>query len=322
MNRQEALSLLGFKTTDTPSMEELNKKFRKLSAKLHPDVNKEENAEENFKKLSAAYDYLKNPPPEPSFPSYPRGPSINDVFSSFFVSKPEPILIRLPLSFKESVLGTQKKMKYQRMEPCHSCGGSGKICLPDPCKECQGKGYKEHHMNNAGSSVSLRSPCLLCGGVGHDTTKCHDCDGKGGKLVDHQIEITIPGGLMNGSKVGLSGLGHVKLHRGQAIVGDVQLIAKVTKEVGMSLSGEDVISTIDISLSDALKGIEKRVKTVLGEKQIEIPPGSKHKDQIKLSGHGVNASARSNHIFTLNVHYPKNLEKLISLLENEENNGI
>ena len=81
----------------------------------------------------------------------------------------------------------------------------------------------------------------------------------------------------------------------------------------LSRDGHDVVSTIDIDLVDALKGTNKKVRTVRGEKTLKIQQGARHKDVIRVNGFGV--LPNGGHLFILDVKYPDNLEPIIGALE-------
>lgn len=316
-SRKEALETLGFSTSYNPSLDEINKNFKKKAAKLHPDVNKLENAEDQFKKLNAAKEFLKNPPKQQT--SFRAGaPWVNqqdmrDIFTNFrssvMFTAPSPIKIRLPLSFKESVLGAYKTMKFPRKTPCENCYGQGIQNIEENCLTCDGKGAR---IQNNGH-VTVQTVCSTCRGSGKKSKKCESCEGTGSQTEEAKIDFKVSGGVVNGSTISLKNVGNVEIQNGRILIGDVYLIAKVDKEIGLSIQGRNVISTIDISLKEALQGTKKEVKTILGKKEIKIKPKTKHKDQITIPKLGV--EEKGDHIVTINVHYPKNVNNLIELLE-------
>src|ERR1700686_4748426 len=115
MNLQEAYKILDIPQTSTP--EEAKKQYRKLAAKLHPDVNKEEGAEDKFKKVNEAYQIVSSgkstDKEEVSWQSV-----INNMggfgFNPFAKQKQyngSPIITNINLSFTESILGCQKEIK-------------------------------------------------------------------------------------------------------------------------------------------------------------------------------------------------------------------
>lgn len=332
MNRAEALKILNL--NKSASDDEIKKKFRKLAYEKHPDRNKFENAEDEYKKISAAYEYLKNPPPEPKFTHHQWGTKFND-FSEFIhsdfmhleevlrrqagaqqgttlVFKPTPINISISLSFPEAVLGSKKQLAFDRTVACSKCKGVGfKLCT---C--CNGVGFEESIVRNGNVTFCNRKICSVCGGAKCTQQKCSECLGKKIKSEHAEINVKIPGGVQNGQIIKLSRAGNVVAGDFGVSYGDVLLKIIVPNDPDMQISGRDVISNIVISLKDALQGLKKKVRTVKGEVTIMIEEKTKHRDQVRLSEYGVDGLG--NHIFTIEVEYPENIQEIIDVLNKEE----
>jgi len=311
MNKIEALKTLGFSIKDEPSEKEVKKAFKKKAVKLHPDVNKSENAETEFKKLNAAQDFLINPPPEPTFggvaytttsSSSPHGPFGRRVRVQRGI---EPIFHVMRISFRESVLGCQKEIKVDKSARCASC----------ICSNCNGAGSSDTVTQRGSWHISTTTPCRDCKGAGRNSEGCLVCSGEGTEQTTSEFSIKIPGGILSGHGMRLRGFGNVEAHNGILMQGDIILRIEVEPEQNMRISGIDVISNIDISLLEALQGTTKKVKTALGNATIKIRKNTKHKDVICVSRHGV--EKRGGHIFVLSVQYPKETDKLIETLQNK-----
>lgn len=310
-SRSEALEALKLDSSATD--EDIKKTFRKLAAKMHPDVSKEPDAEEKYKKISAAYEYLKNPPPQQ------HTINMNDFVrqaNSVFRKRPEPVYVSANIFFKESILGCQKNITLNYESPCIDCNGNGRFKTNRLCSKCEGRGYFEQTSSSGNQHFSIRMACGTCSGAGCEMDKCTKCSGEGSTPDSRQVDIKIPGGIGNGQVMRLRGCGNVYVHMGGFAQSDAFLTVNVKRDPNMRLSGHDVISNIDISLYEAVAGTSKDVKTVLGDASVKIKPGSKNKDQVSLPGHGVNK--KGNHIFTLNVKYPKDLEGLVEFLKDKE----
>jgi molecular chaperone DnaJ len=318
MNRIEALKILGLKPSATEN--EVKKRFRELSKKKHPDKNKEPGAEEEYKKISAAFTYLKDPPPEPvQFPEWPGADfgdfkQVRDFFNrhSRGIYKPEPINVSVSLSFKDSVLGCIKKLIFDRTGLCSKCGGLGH----EPCTACQGAGFAETVSRHGNMTFTNRTICTICSGARHNGVECDKCSKQKVKKAHIEVDVSVPGGVHDGQIIRLQGAGNVIADESGISHGDVLLRITVESDRDMIIVDRDVISTIKISLCEALKGVKKKIRTVKGDTTIMIREGVKHKDQVKLSGYGV--EGKGNHIFMIEVGYPKETDKLIEFLENNK----
>jgi molecular chaperone DnaJ len=316
MNRAEALKTLDLK--DSATDDEIKKKFRKLAFDKHPDRNKEPNAEEEYKKISAAFEYLKNPPPARPQPRG-NGPgggfhNIHDFmnYHARSIYRPKPINLSVSLTFEESVLGCKKTLEFERDAPCVKCRG---LCN-DPCGVCGGAGFSETVTQRGPITIQNRTACQVCQGLGHAGSTCGECSGKGTKTETMNGDVGVPGGVINGQVIRIARAGNVVISQNAIAQGDVLLTTVVDNDQDMRIKGRDVISTIELSLCEALQGIKKKVRTVKGEMTLKIRKGSRHKDQLKISGYGVEGVG--SHIFTIEVRYPKDTDKLIEFLENNK----
>lgn len=306
MDKAGALKILGFDSNEDPDEQSVKKAFKKKAAKLHPDVNKDDNAEQQFKDLNAAHEYLINPPhhsgggfsgmPFDFFRNYP-GPRVY-----FSVS---PIHESIRISFKDSVLGGNQKLKINRKARCENC----------LCNNCKGTGRVEQTVINANLVFRRTSMCDTCRGSGRQSDNCSVCSGTGIVQKLSEFSINIPGGVTNGTAMRLGGFGNVENHNGTLFSGDIMLTINVEHDKDMRVQGADVISTIDISLLDALRGTSRQVRTVLGDTTLSIKKNTKHRDTVVLEKYGV--ERRGNHIFMINVLYPKDTDKLIEALKEE-----
>ena len=316
MNKEEAYKILGLEYG--ASKEEVKKKFKELSKEKHPDKNPK--YAEEFKKISSAYTFLKNPPPEPSmnpFEGFNPFSGFGFDFSNFtnpFKSRAnrqhyvENICVDTKISFKESVTGCKKKISFDRQQFCQICRGNGLVASDENCSKCNGSGVTINDSVIGTRRVSMRTPCIQCNGTGKNNTDCSECSGDGFKIVNSTIDVRIPGGVIDQQIM--------RLHRMGNLGSDAYLKICVKKDKNMIIKGQDVISNVRISLLDAIKGSQKDVKTVFGNKKININPKTKHKDEIRLRGLGV--ENRGDHIFIIDIEYPKNIDDLVDILEKGE----
>jgi len=325
MKRTEALKILGL--PDTATDEEAKKKFRELSRLYHPDINKEPGNEEHFKKISSAFTAIQNPEPEPEQPQhhdFHTSINLEDMLRNFqsgihFGVRPsrpvKQVKITVPISFDESIKGCQKEVTIDRDEACSSCRGIGATFIPKstPCPTCNDKGKIE---TQQGNTKFIRA-CPNC--LGHNKIKidCKACNGKAVKSATRVCKIEIPEGVVTGNLLRLSRMGNfVPSGMGSNYL-DAFVELNVTPRKNMSLVGNDVVSTIEVTLLDCLQGVKRKEQTVYGEVEVQIPPNTKNKDEVLITGHGVR-SANGNHKFTIFTKYP-DTNKLVEFLKKLEN---
>lgn len=320
MNTKEAYKILGL--SEQSSLDEVKKKYKELSKKYHPDVNKEPGSEDKFKKINEAYDRIKKgDDPQPQFNNSGFNPFEADFISNMFARAAggkkryvaENITLSTSISFNESVLGSKKNISFNRKIKCQSCNGQGQVKLNNGCDKCQGRGQIAM---KRGSMVFIQT-CDKC--YGHSSLEdCSVCSGSGSLDTEVSITVTIPGGVSDGNILRLAGMGNFAgQFMGSDQFSDVHLNINVELDPDLILDGADVISTIDLSLLEALTGCNKTVKTVLGDKNIVISPASKHNEFITIPNAGVNKIGSQKVI--LNVNYPNNLDNIINVLQKEGN---
>ena len=302
MKKNEAYSTLELPLDS--SLDDVKKQYKLLAKKWHPDINKEPGAEEKFKKINEAHDAIKSN----SFDDLHQGP--------FYRSQKvyENILVNTTISFKESVIGCKKDILFNRTIKCNNCNGAGNIPINNGCTNCGGKGRRtiQH-----GMTIMIQT-CEKCMGISPHKN-CEKCNSEGTLNVEASVNVTIPGGILNGNILRLSGMGHYCSSSGPfSMFGesytDVHLVIKVENNSELSIKDNNVISHLKISLLEALKGCEKTVNTIDGQTNIKINSLSKNNDIVIIPKKGVNYNG--NHNVILSVEYPQDVDNLINYLEN------
>lgn len=306
MNRSEALSLLELNNDATS--DDIQVAFRKLAKKYHPDRNKDNpEAEAKFKEINSAYQYLNNPQPERHTHSS-GNMDMNDIFSQMFRGG-NPFQNMRPqapqsvgyttITFAESVLGTEKEIEIDQNKICKDCSGKGCIQESSDCGVCGGSGHKQAAFSRG--NVQFIETCGRCQGTGKNLKPCNSCPNQCGfTSTKEKIHVRIPGGVQNDNVLRIPG-SLIKIN--------------VVPDADMTLVEYDVVSNIEISLLEALKGVSKPVRTVKGEMNLKIPANIKNSNSVQVHGYGVNG--QGSHIFNVKVNYPENdkIEELIKVLE-------
>lgn len=314
MKLKEAYAILELDQGASP--EEAKKRYRELTKKFHPDVNKDPGAEDKFKKINEAYARVQKGGSDDyqEIGNVGWAPFHNTgTFHRQQVVQLENVNIAVTISFKESILGCKREVKYSRQVKCNPCDGSGDVRLNNGCKKCGGNGRT---VTKQGVTVMI-STCGECHGRS-DVEECNVCKGHGIIHTDVSVQVSIPAGIINGTTLRLQGMGNYA----GSFMGfadqhtDAYCHVTVTPETGLSLEGRDVISHEPITLLEALKGCERTVKTIYGDRDITIKPQSKNHEEVIIPYCGVNSGSNGvgNQRVILDVQYPKDVEKLINLL--------
>lgn len=317
MNLQEAYSILELPETATP--EEAKKKFKKLAAQWHPDVNKVEGSEAKFKQINEAYQIIESGEGTDVLPRY--NSSIFDPFNNPFITSKKQyhagnIDVHIALSFKESVQGIQKEIKYNRQTKCPHCRGSGNKPINNGCKKCGGQGQTSVHQGG-GIYIQICSECM----GRHKTISCSDCTNKGVLDSEASVYVSIPPAVADGNILRLNGMGNFAgtLMGIQDKYTDVYAHIHVEKDIDMWLEGKDVVSRVTISLLDALSGCSNKIKTIDGDKQITIDPRTKNKDEVHLL---VGDNYNIKHRIIIDIKYPDDISGIVNILQEKGNDAV
>ena len=325
--------------------DEIKSAFRKKARTLHPDVNKAPDAEEKFKELGKAYETLMDDNKRATYDRYGEdglknagfdtgGPfaggfgDLNDIFNSFFGGmggfgfggRPDPnapvegddLRLDIEIDFEQAVFGCEKEIKFDHLELCPSCNGTGaeKGSQPVTCPTCHGSGQVKQVMRTPLGSIAQIVTCPDCHGAGKKITNpCKACRGQGKVQKEKKLNIKIPAGVDNMSKIRVSHEGDAGTNGGPA--GDLYVVLHVKSSDYFKREGNDVYSRLDISPAQAALGDEVIVKTLDGEQKITVQAGVQSGNSIKIKGAGVpfiaRPSQRGDHIVIVAVKTPTKL---------------
>ena len=323
--------------------EEIKSAFRKKARTLHPDVNKAPDAEEKFKELGKAYETLMDDNKRATYDRYGEdglknagfdtgGPfsggfgDLNDIFSSFFGGMggfgfgggaPDPnapvegddLRLDIEIDFKQAVFGCEKEIKFDHLENCPECGGTGaeKGSQPITCPTCHGTGQVKQVTRTPLGSFAQITTCPDCQGRGQKISQpCKACKGHGKIQKEKKINIKIPAGVDNMSKIRVAREGDAGTNGGPN--GDLYVVLHVKPSNDFKREGNDVYSRLDISPAQAVLGDEIVVKTLDGEQKITVHAGVQSGNSIKIKGAGIpyiqRPSQRGDHIVVVAVKTP------------------
>ncbi len=329
------------------SKDEIKSAFRKMARKWHPDVNKAPDAEAKFKELGKAYETLMDDEKRATYDRYgedglrnagfnTQGPfaggfgDLEEVFNTFFgggfggfggggrrqdpnaPQRGDDLRLDISLEFEEAVFGLTKEVKIDHLETCHTCNGTGAKAgaKPETCKTCGGSGRIQQTTKTILGHFTQIVTCPHCHGKGTVISDpCPDCKGHGRKDVEKKVELKIPAGVDNGSKMRLSHEGDAGINGG--IAGDLYIVIHVNDSPYYRRDGVNVYTQLEITPAQAVLGDTIRIKTLDGEKDVSIPAGIQNGEFVKVRGAGVpnisKPSLRGDHIVIVTVKTPTHI---------------
>jgi len=321
---------------------EIKKAYYQQAKKFHPDANKDDaDAEKKFQKVSEAYECLSDPTKKQQYDQLGAAGYQNaqqhggmggggfhgggggfrmendpfDLFNSIFKefggqgnfssyaeqmkNQPQQYDVTLNISLKEACLGVEKRVRMNLETDCHSCSGSGAKPGSKPiiCPACNGAGTQTQMQG----PFMMRTTCSLCLGSGkYIKDKCGTCEGTGKVEQPKEVKIDVPAGISERERVRIAAHGH-----------EIYVNFQIDQNSKFRRHGEQIHSTVDISISQAILGGSKMIDTIDGVEQIVIKPGTESDTQIRLSRKGScklgNKSFRGDHICHLQIKPPKSL---------------
>lgn len=230
------------------------------------------------------------------FSSDPRGfkySGFDDIFSDLFggagastrtgPTKGRDVESTLEVDFLTAIKGGTTRVTLQSNRPCGSCGGTGRISSSgDPvCKACNGTGQTRV----AQGPFNFSQACAECGGTGRVGSPCGACRGSGVVTGTETIDVTIPAGVKDGSRIRLAGKG--ESGTGGAPPGDLFIVTRVRPHRLFTRDGDSLNVEVPISVSEAMNGGELSVPTPSGNVQLKIPKGTRSGQKLRLKGKGV-----------------------------------
>ena len=313
------------------SDKEVRRAFRRLARKYHPDVNPgDTSAEERFKEINRAYEVLSDADKRKKYDRYGerweqaeafdqarraggaggaftqtfdlgdlfgrgggRGGPFEGVFEAFTgrrgPMRGQNVEYATDVTLEEAFQGTTRLLEMQSEEACATCGGSGQ----------------------------------RAGAV------CHVCQGVGQTLKMKRLEVKIPAGVQDGSRVRIAGEGHSGFGGGPR--GDLHVVVRLRPHRRFERKGADLITEAGVALEDAVLGGEVEVQTLSGKHvALKVPPLTQNGRVFRLSGLGMpktegKGKARGDLLVRVSVVLPQSLSdrerELFEQLRQERRKG-
>ena len=325
---------------------DIKKAFRKLARKYHPDVNPgDKDAEAKFKEVNEAYEVLSDAQKRQQYdqfghdaPNFGAGGfggfggggfsggadfgDLGDIFNMFFGGggagtqangprQGNDLRYDMTLSFEEAVFGCKKTISVDRWINCSTCGGTGAKpgTSPETCSRCHGTGRVTSMQQTPFGRMQTQTTCPECGGTGKIIReKCPDCGGTGRRRETRSLEVNIPVGVDNGTRLRMAGEGEAGENGGPA--GDLYIYIRVRPDAVFSRDDTDISMEQKINMAQAALGDEIEVPTLEGRIKFTVPPGVQSGTRFRLKGKGIKSMrgyGKGDQYVTVVIETPKTL---------------
>ncbi len=315
--------------------------YRRLAVQFHPDRNPDDKeAESRFKEAAEAYAVLSDPEKRARYDRFGHGGVSGTGFGGFDASTfgdfadilgdffgvgfgdlfggrrrrggGEPgadLRYRLRLELEQAAFGTDEVLKVPRLETCDTCQGTGSAedSSPTTCSACGGYGQ----VRISQGLFTVARTCPQCRGEGQVITDpCQECRGQGRLEQERSIEVKIPAGVDNGTRLRLAGEGEHGRKGGRP--GDLYVDILVEEHAKFHREGPHVLGDLELAYAQAVLGSTAEVDTLHGPETLEIPAGTHHGKEFRLTGKGIarlDGRGHGDHLvrIRLNVPHPRDL---------------
>jgi molecular chaperone DnaJ len=327
------------------SQDEIKKAFRKLAHEHHPD--KQGGNDAKFKEANEAYSVLGDEKKRKQYDTFGSAGmggggfnpndfggfdfsgfqggfgnggvefDLGDMFGDIFgggrqrTRRGSDIQVDIDITFEESIFGVQKSITLNKTSVCAECAGSGakKGSKLKTCHTCAGKGKVVEVKRSIIGAFQTTRTCDTCHGTGKEPEeKCPVCHGSGVHKRNQEIQVKIPAGVEDGEMVRLPGAGEAVIG---GTAGDLYIKLHVPEHPIWSKEGHNLVTDLDVKLSDALLGSVYNLRTLDGDIALKIPEGVSHGEILRVKGKGVPSSKhhRGDALVRISVVMPKKLSK-------------
>jgi molecular chaperone DnaJ len=211
------------------------------------------------------------------------------------------------ISFADALDGVTVSLRLTSEDPCGSCAGTGAAAGTSPriCPTCNGQG----EVLRSQGGFALPDPCRECRGRGMVVDNpCTTCSGSGRALSARTVNARIPAGVTDGARIRLKGKGAAGENGGPS--GDLFITVHVSADPVFGRSKDNVTVTVPVTYGEAALGAEIPVPLPRGGRvTLKVPPGTANGRTFRVRGRGATRRDGSvgDLLVTVDVTVPRNL---------------
>ncbi len=340
MSKRDYYEVLGVQKG--ASADDLKKAYRKLAMQYHPDRNQgDKTAEQKFKEINEAYDCLKDEQKRAAYDRFGHaafeggggrpgagaggfdfGGGFADIFDEMFGefmgrgrggqtnNRGADLRYNLEISLEDAFKGSTTQVRVPTSVMCEHCSGSGAEngSSPTTCGTCNGAGKVRAQQG----FFTIERSCPTCGGAGRVIKDpCRHCGGQGRVRKEKTLQVSIPAGVEDGTRIRLAGEGEAGLRGGTP--GDLYIFLAIGAHRFFQRDGANLHCRVPIPMTTAALGGTIEVPTIDGSRaKVNVPAGTQTGHQFRLKGKGMSvlrSPARGDMYINVMVETPVNLTK-------------
>jgi len=325
--------------------------YRKLAMQHHPDRNGGcEDSMARFKEISEAYSVLSDDQKRAAYDRFGHAgvnggqggfggqgqgfTDVNDIFSQVFGDtfgdvfggrggggarqhgprRGSDLRYDLEITLEQAYKGDDVEISIPTTATCETCEGSGAKpgTKPSTCSTCQGAG----RVRSANGFFQVERTCPRCGGHGQMIAEpCTTCAGHGQVRKNRKLQLKVPAGVDDGSRIRLSGEGDAGTRGGPR--GDLYVFLSVTPHELFERDNLDLLVTVPVAMTTAALGGEVDAPCLTSEAcdgrckaPVSVPAGSQTGQTVRIKGKGMphlNGKNRGDLVVELFVETPTEL---------------
>jgi molecular chaperone DnaJ len=301
---------------------ELKSAFRKLAMKHHPDRNGgSAEATSRFKEINEAYSVLSDPNKRAAYDRFGHAgvnggqagqaggfndvhDIFNDVFGDVFgdmfgrgqrsqgPARGQDLRYDLEITLEQAYAGAEVEVKVPAAIACEVCDGTGAKAGTGPttCVACAGAG----RVRRSQGFFQVETTCPRCGGAGRIVLDaCQACGGHGQVRRERVLQVRVPAGVDEGSRIRLSGEGDAGARGGPR--GDLYIFLSVRPHELFERDGLDLVCSVPVPMTTAALGGEIEAPCLLGGEncdgecriKVKVPEGAQPGQTVRLRAKGM-----------------------------------
>lgn len=280
-------TILGVKKN--ASQKEIKAAYRKFAKELHPDINPGDiEAEERFKKISAAYNFLSD---EDRRARFDRG----EIDASGMEKQQQ--------QFYRTYAGDDPRQQYYSTSGFSDFGSESDLFSELFGRAAGSARGRARHGPQQGADVQYQLNVDFLDAALGAKRRITMPDGV-------SLDITIPVGIKTGQKIRLKGKGMPGLNKGPN--GNAYVKIDVFAHRVFRREGNDIQVELPITLDEAVLGGKIAVPTVHGKVTMNVPAGASTGQILRLKGKGITPrgkKAPGDQLVSLKIVMPRDIDE-------------